>query len=128
MLTDKQEKFAQAIALDGMNAADAYRAAYNTENMKSESIWCNASKLKSDAKVAQRIEELQATLINPKIMSAQKRLEWLTDVITSTAESTNDKLKAADIMNKMQGEYVQKVQAEVQSAVTINIDLVDDDE
>ena len=40
-------------------------------------------------------------------MSAQQRLEWLTKLIQSEEESTTDKLKAADIMNKMQGEYVQ---------------------
>jgi phage terminase small subunit len=43
-------------------------------------------------------------------MSAQRRLEWLTGVIQSNEESTGDKLRAVDIMNKMQGEYVTKVE------------------
>jgi phage terminase small subunit len=59
-------------------------------------------------------------------MSAQKRLEWLTGVIKSNDESTGDKLKAVDIMNKMQGEYVQKVEANVTNEVVINVELVDD--
>ena len=71
------------------------------------------------------MEELRNALANPAIMSAQKRLEWLTGVINSGEESTGDKLRAIDIMNKMQGEYVQKVEAEVKNAVNISIELCD---
>ena len=59
-------------------------------------------------------------------MSAQERLEWLTGLIKSDEESTSDKLRAADIMNKMQGEYIQKVETELKNAVNINIELSDD--
>jgi phage terminase small subunit len=40
-------------------------------------------------------------------------MEWLTRLIQNEEEGTSDKLKAIDIMNKMDGEYVQKVQASV---------------
>jgi hypothetical protein len=60
-MTPKQEKFAQCIA-DGMNQADAYRAAYDASNMKDSSIYVNASKLLSDTKVAQRVQELKEQL------------------------------------------------------------------
>ena len=112
MLTAKQEAFVQNI-IQGMNQADAYRSAYNRENMTDNSIYVNASKLVSDAKVAQRLKELREQLAKPSIMSAQERLEWLTRLILSDDETTTDKLRAADIMNKMQGEYVQKLQANV---------------
>ena len=127
MLTAKQEAFAQNI-IQGMNQADAYRSAYNCENMTDNSIYVNASKLVSDAKVAQRLKELREQLAKPSIMSAQERLEWLTRLILSDDETTTDKLRAADIMNKMQGEYTQKIEAEVNNTVTINIELEDDDE
>ena len=125
MLTAKQEAFVHNI-IQGMNQADAYRSAYNCKNMTDNSIYVNASKLVSDAKVAQRLKELREQLAKPSIMSAQERLEWLTQLIMSKDESTTDKLRAADIMNKMQGEYVQKVEADVKSEVTINIELSDD--
>jgi phage terminase small subunit len=127
MLTPKQEQFVQNI-LQGMSQADAYRAAYSCKNMSDNAIYVNASKLAGDAKVALRLKELRDKLAKPSIMSAQERLEWLTQLIKSEEESTSDKLKAADIMNKMQGEYVQKVEAEVKTETTINIELVDDDE
>lgn len=125
MLTAKQEKFVQNI-IEGMNQADAYRSAYSCKNMSDNSIYVNASKLVNDTKVAQRIKELREQLAMPSIMSAQKRLEWLTEAIANNDIAVNDKLKAIDIMNKMQGEYTQKVQAEVTNAVNINIELSDD--
>lgn len=125
MLTAKQEQFVQNI-IEGMSQADAYRSAYSCKNMSDNSIYVNASKLASDTKVALRLKELREQLAKPSIMSAQKRLEWLSDRIEDKDVDINAKLKAIDIMNKMQGEYVQKVEAEVKSAVNINIELVDD--
>lgn len=108
MLTAKQEQFVQNI-IQGMSQADAYRSAYSCKNMSDNAIYVNASKLAADAKVALRLSELRQELATPAIMSAQRRLEWLTGVIQNEKESTGDKLKAIDIMNKMQGEYVTKV-------------------
>jgi hypothetical protein len=69
-----------------------------------------ASRLASDDKVRARMQELRASLATPKIMSAQERLEWLSSVIQSEGESTRDKLSASDQMNKMQGEYLTKIE------------------
>lgn len=113
MLTAKQEQFAKNVALEQMSYADAYRNAYGAKNMSDKTVWEKGSRLKSTDKVKARIEELRAELAKPGIMDAQKRLEWLSELVGNPEESTNDKLKAIDIMNKMQGEYVQKVQANV---------------
>lgn len=58
-LTPKQEAFAQAYVETG-NASEAYRRAYDASKSKPESVNVNASKILSDAKVAQRVAELQA--------------------------------------------------------------------
>lgn len=126
MLTAKQEQFAQNI-IKGMSQADAYRSAYSTARMADKTIHENASRLANDSKVSARIAELRGQLAKETIMTAQERLEWLSKLIQSGEEVyTGDKLKAIDIMNKMQGEYVQKVQAEVTNAVNISIELSDD--
>jgi phage terminase small subunit len=127
MLTAKQEQFVQNI-IQGMSQADAYRSAYPNQRMSDKTVWETASKLMTNPKVITRLTELRNELAKPSIMTAQERLEWLTQLIKSDEESTADKLKAVDVMNKMQGEYVQKIQAEVQAETTINIELVDDDE
>ena len=125
MLTAKQEKFVQGI-IEGMSQADAYRSAYSCKNMADKTVYENASRLMADSKIVARVQELREMLSKPSILSAQQRLEWLTSIITSEAESTSDKLKAADLMNKMTGEYVQKIVADVDMDRTIEIKLVDD--
>lgn len=124
MLTANQEVFAQKI-IEGMSQADAYRSAYPKQKMSDKTIWEAASRLMANDKVVARITELRNELARPSIMSAQERLEWLTQLINGE-EDTNAKLKAIDIMNRMQGEYVQKVEADVKSEFTINIELSDE--
>lgn len=126
MLTAKQEAFVHNI-IQGMSQADAYRSAYPNQRMSDKTIWESASKLMANPKVNARLTELRNELAKPAIMSAQERLEWLTQLIKSENETTTDKLRAADIMNKMQGEYTQKIEAEVKNDVTINIELSDDE-
>jgi phage terminase small subunit len=126
MLTPKQELFVQSI-IKGMSQADAYRTAYATKNMSDKTIHEAASRLMADSKVSARVKELREQVDKETIMSAQKRLEWLTEAIGNKDIAVNDKLKAIDIMNRMQGEYIQKVETEVKNAkVNINIELSDD--
>lgn len=115
MLTEKQETFVKNI-IEGMNQADAYRSAYPNQRMSDKTIWETASKLMKNPKVVARLTELRNELAKPSIMTAQARLEWLTSLILSDEESTSDKLKAADIMNKMQGEYVTKIEGNMNIA------------
>lgn len=125
MLTAKQEAFVQNI-IQGMSQADAYRSAYSCKNMSDNAIYREASLLMSNPKVAQRLSEITSKTDKPKIMTAQKRLEWLTERIEDEEIDINAKLKAIDIMNKMSGEYVQKVEADVKQEFTINVELVDE--
>ena len=62
LLTIKQEAFCQAYIQNGGNASEAYRSAYDAENMKSESVNVNASKLLASAKVALRVSELRTAI------------------------------------------------------------------
>lgn len=125
MLTAKQEKFVQEI-IAGKSQADAYRSAYDAKKMSDKTIYEKASLLAGQDKIRTRLDELREQLSNENIMSARKRLEWLTRLIMSDEATNGDKLKALDIMNKMDGEYVQKIEAEVQAETTINIELVDE--
>jgi hypothetical protein len=57
-ITPKQEGFCQDIAL-GMSGADACRKNYNINpKTLNNSIYSNASRLKNDAKLKNRIEEI----------------------------------------------------------------------
>lgn len=112
MLTENQEQFVRNI-IQGMSQADAYRSAYPKQKMADKTLHEAASRLMSNSKVIARLKELRDELANPSIMSAQERMEWLTDLIHNEKEGTSDKLKAIDLLNKMDGEYVQRVRASV---------------
>jgi len=60
-LTPKQEKFCQGI-VKGLSQADAYRDAYNCENMSDEAIYVNACKLAKDTNIMLRVDELRRTV------------------------------------------------------------------
>ena len=125
MLTAKQEKFVQSIVLDNMNLSDAYRSAYNADKMSDKTVNEKASLLAGEDKIWARILELRQQAMTPKVMNAQKRREKLTELAND--EDPNVAMKAIDLLNKMDGEYIQKVEAEVKNALSINIELVDEE-
>ena len=124
MLTPKQENFVKSIVLDGMNYSDAYRNSYNTKGMSDKTINEKASLLKDEDKIRARIKELSAEIDSPKIMTVTKRAEKLS--LLAESDDPNVSMKAIDLLNKMTGEYVQKVVADVDTDVSISIELSDD--
>lgn len=82
-LTEKQEKFCQSyIDTDG-NASEAYRMAYDTSNMKPESVWTNASQLLSNTKVALRIDEIRAERAEDTRIERTRVERVLMDIVTA---------------------------------------------
>ena len=130
MLTAKQEKFIQNI-VNGMSQREAYKDAYNCKSMSDNAIDREACLLCKNPKVAQRHKELVDAIAKPSIMTAQERLEYLTEVIKgiqgekicevvdgelreyTAPTSMKNKLSAIDLMNKMQGEYTTKIEGSV---------------
>lgn len=75
-LTKKQLDFIENYIQTG-NASEAYRAAYNSENMKPESINRKAKDLLDNVKIAARIKELREASTTSAMMSRQELLEKL---------------------------------------------------
>ena len=132
MLTAKQEKFVRNL-IQGMSQREAYKNSYDAENMSDKVIDNEASLLFNSREISMRYKELQDRLDKHTIMTAQERLEYLTEIIQGLQLDNNDapadlntKLRAIDLMNKMQGEYVQKIEADVNSEVNITIELSDE--
>ena len=57
-LTAKQEIFCREVS-NGSNLTDAYHLAYDTSNMQQRSVTANATALKAQNKIEDRLEELQ---------------------------------------------------------------------
>lgn len=130
MLTGKQEKFVRNL-IQGMSQREAYKNSYNAENMTDKSIDEEACRLFNDPKISSRYQELIERAANASVMTAQERLEYLTAIIYGTEQEQikgivegveveyerpadlSTRMKAIDIMNKMQGEYVTKVEGNV---------------
>lgn len=99
-LTFKQEAFAQAI-VDGMTQADAYRTAYNAENMLDNVIWSEASKLMSHPKVAERVKELKDALAEKVLWTREMSVRALKETYETGAGSV--KVAAVKELNAMHG-------------------------
>lgn len=110
--SDRQELFAQGLAR-GLSQRVAYRAAYpNSVNWKDNTVDVRACELAKDSNVMVRLQELRELSKSNAVMSATERKEWLTELIKDAEGKHNmgDKLKALDILNKMDGEYTEKLQ------------------
>lgn len=140
MLNVKQEKFIQNI-INGMSQRQAYKDAYNAK-YSDKSIDEKASTLFNSEKVQERYKELLKKLEDKSIMSARERMIWLTEVINNTQREEvyvrnadgeevlmgsknadlSTKIKALDTLNKMSGEYITKVEADVDFNIRVDID------
>ena len=125
MLNIKQEKFIQNI-IKGMSQREAYKEAYEV-NYSDGAIDVKASQLFNSDKVQIRYKELLEELEDKSIMSAKDRMKWLTNLINGEDGYISDKLKSIDILNKMSGEYITKIEAEVDNTVNINIQIDDEE-
>lgn len=75
-LTAKQEAFALAYLQTG-NASEAYRRAYNAENMKPETVNKRACELMANGAITGRLAELNAAAVSAAVMTRQEALERL---------------------------------------------------
>ena len=110
MLSAKQEIFVQAL-VQGKTQRQAYNEAYpKSLNWKVESVETKACRLFGNPKIQERYFELLKATETKTILNAIQRKEWLSSVIVSDKENTSDKLKAVDLLNKMDGQYIDKVE------------------
>ncbi len=99
-LTAKQEAFCQGIA-DGLGQSDSYRAAYDAEDMKENSVYVNASKLMKNAKVMQRISELRSEVQEKQLWSREMSVKALVQAYREGSGAV--KVSAVKELNAMHG-------------------------
>ena len=85
-LTIKQEAFARAYVETG-NASEAYRRAYNAENMKQESIAVNASKTLARANVALMVREMRKELAERAMWEREDSVRVLAAIATEDQDA-----------------------------------------
>lgn len=123
----RYEKFAQGIA-QGLSQRKAYREAFpNSKKWKDTTVDTKAYELSRVGEILDRLQELREESSSKAVKSTQARKEWLSSIIDDMAEDMNTRLKACDMLNKMDGEYTNKVEARVTYEDSLKR-VVDEDE
>lgn len=89
-LTLKQEKFVLAL-VEGKSQRQAYKEAYNTKNMKDETIDSRASKLFKEYKISTRYQELIKELSDKALYTREEAIEDLKWVKERFKESIEER-------------------------------------
>ena len=107
MLTPKQEKFCQCI-VSGMSGKDSYITAYEN-NSNDNTAYKEAMKLLDREDIQARIKDLRKPLeLHAKttaLSEREKKRAWLWNMIEN-ATNDSDKIRAMDILNRMDSEYI----------------------
>jgi len=123
-LNNKQKIFCREYVKNGSNGTAAYMKAYS--KCTEETARRNASKLLTNTDIQNYIKELQDKAESKDIMTTIQKKEFLTKMILKDKKANrSDKLKALDILNKMDGEYITRVEADV-SVNEIVVDVEDE--
>jgi len=113
-LTGKQLAFVQAI-LKGENQSDAYRLAYNAENMSPQAIWTEAGRLFRHPGVSRRITAGRAAQARQAVhtgASLRSHIERELFELSTNAESDQARLRALELLGKLEkvGAFTERVE------------------
>lgn len=105
----RHEKFVQFL-ITGMSQRKAYREAFgNSLRWKDETVDNKASKLFRENEILARYKELQEIAQDEAIMTRKQRMVKLSE-IAENDEYPGDQIRAIDTLNKMDGDYIKKVE------------------
>ena len=104
-LRQKQKAFCENYVSCGNATQAAIDAGYSTKTAKV----IGAENL-TKPYISDYIKKLQSKIEDSKIMSAKERQQTLTDIARNVEERSENRIKAIDTLNKMSGEYINKVE------------------
>ncbi|MFK4936073.1 terminase [Lactococcus garvieae] len=105
----RHEKFVQSL-IAGMSQRVSYREAFpKAKRWKNNTVDSRASELLKVSEVLGRYKELQEEAQDAAIMSRKDRMIKLSE-IAQNDEEPSSQIKAIDTLNKMDGDYISKVE------------------
>lgn len=104
-LNARQKKFAEYYTQSGNAAESARKAGYSKTYAEHRT-----DEMLRNVEVAEYIKQLSDKLKDKRIISAKDRQVILSDIAKSKDEETPDRIRAIDTLNKMTGEYLNKVE------------------
>ncbi len=148
-LTEKQKRFCDEYVID-CNATRAYKIAY--PNVKNDEVAAQAgSRMLRNVKVQSHISEQLEKIHNEKTADAQEVMEYLTSVLRGKSKSEivvvegegdgcssakrlmkapdeKERLKAAELLGKRFGIFVEKLEVNADAELNIKINYGDENE
>jgi phage terminase small subunit len=104
VLTEKQKSFCREYFSNGGNGTQAYLFAYDSKSETSAAI--EASRLLTRDDIREYLDALNKPKEDQAKNEREKKRTWLWDMIENPATSDSDRLRAMDILNKMDSEYI----------------------
>lgn len=110
-LTGQQREFVRHI-LAGKTASDAYRAAYDASNMLPNSVWCEASKLRSNASVAQWLSAARQAHLGTAVITKDQHLQELERLreIALASGNVGAAVLAETTRGKVAGHHIERIE------------------
>lgn len=118
-LNIRQKKFAEFYAQSGNTVQSAIKAGYSEKYANAL-----AYKLLENIGVSEYIKELNEKQQQDRIITATERQAILSDIAKNEKETPSDRIRAIDTLNKMTGEYLNKV--EVSGSLQAETSKLDD--
>lgn len=104
-LNIRQRKFAEYYAQSGNTVQSAIKAGYSEKYANAL-----AYKLLENIGVSEYIKELTEKAKDERILTAKDRQVMLSDIARNKYSEVDERIKAIDVLNKMTGEYMNKVE------------------
>lgn len=114
---EKYKRFCLAFRANGGNATEAAKAVGYAE--KSASV--AGSRLLKNDKVQQMLKELSNDSARKRIITIEKRQEVLSVIALDESAEHNARIRAIDVLNKMDGIYIAKVEVNVGGSLAVKL-------
>lgn len=111
-LNARQQAFVEAYA--GNATAAALAAGYSERSARSQ-----GQRLLTNDDIQDAIKAREAKRLAPTIASRQERQEFWTSVLRNEDEAMKDRLKAAELLGKSEGDFLERV--EMDQTVSVNV-------
>lgn len=114
-LTERQRRFVEAYVGEAQgNATHAARLAGYAGDENALAV--AGAKLVRNAKVAEAVEEARRPLTRKAVATREERQSFLTEMMRSAEAEDKDRLKACEILGKMQGDFIERREVEHKGA------------
>lgn len=117
-MNDKETKFAEEYAACGNAVQAAINAGYSEKTARFASNWLNPQKpTKFKPEVMEYVKQLSQASQQKRILTVNDRQEILSDIARGGLQDA-DRIRAIDILNKMAGQYVTKIEGSISAEVS----------